>query len=92
MANWGKQLLIVLLVLDFLYFAATNMGIKSLLARPFASTVVKKLEKQRKNAINDQKALFQFIVSRAQITQFGKDHSFEKITSHYEFYSKCTDS
>lgn len=75
----------MLLVLDFHYFAVTNMGIKSLLARPFASTVVKKLEKQRKNAVRDQKDLFQFILSRAQITQFGKDHEFEKITSHYEF-------
>lgn len=61
------------------------MGIKSLLARPFASTVVKKLEKQRKNALQDQKDLFQFMLSHARITQFGKDHNFEKITSHYEF-------
>ena len=61
------------------------MGIKSLLARPFAATVVRKLEKQRKNALQDQKDIFQFILSRAQITQFGKDHQFEKITSHYEF-------
>lgn len=61
------------------------MGIKSLLARPFAASVVKKLDKQRKNALKDQKDIFQFILSRAQITQFGKDHAFEKITSHYEF-------
>ncbi len=61
------------------------MGIKSLLARPFAATVVKKLEKQRKNALNDQETLFQLIISRAQNTRFGKDHSFDKITNHSEF-------
>lgn len=61
------------------------MGIKSLLARPFASSVVKKLEKQRKNALKDQKALFHKLLSSAQSTQFGKDHSFEKITKHEEF-------
>jgi len=64
------------------------MGIKSLLARPFASSGIKKLDKQRKNAVQDQKDLFQFILSRAQITQFGKDHEFEKITSHFEFTQK----
>lgn len=61
------------------------MGIKSLLARPFAMSVAKRLEKQRENALDHQQHIFQKIISTAIDTQFGKNHQFEKITSHQEF-------
>lgn len=61
------------------------MGIKSFLARPFASFVINKLENQRKNAIRDQEIIFHQLVRRSATTTFGKEHSFHEIHTHADF-------
>ncbi len=56
-----------------------------MLAKPYANYTHNRLVKEKKQAVEDQKSIFQLILSRAQITDFGKKHQFEKITSHYEY-------
>ena len=61
------------------------MGLKSALSKPFAKSVVKKLKKESLHAVENQASTLQYLLSKAQITQFGKDHHFEQITYHKEF-------
>jgi len=61
------------------------MGIKSVLAKPLASYVAKSIEKQKVNALEDQQKIFLSLISQAQVTEFGKEHNFNQITSHEEF-------
>ena len=61
------------------------MGIKSVLAKPLASYIAKSVEKQKLNALEDQQKIFLSLMSQAQVTEFGKEHSFHQITSHEEF-------
>ena len=61
------------------------MGIKSVLAKPLASYVAKSIEKQKVNALEDQQKIFLSLMSQAQVTEFGKEHNFNQITSHEEF-------
>jgi len=61
------------------------MGIKSVLAKPLATYVAKSIEKQKFNALEDQQKIFLSLISQAQVTEFGKEHHFNQITSHDEF-------
>lgn len=61
------------------------MGIKSILAKPFAAYISKKVKRDSRNAIADQQKIFQRLLAAAANTSFGKDHSFETINTHEEF-------
>lgn len=61
------------------------MGIKSVLAKPLATFIAKSIEKQKVNALDDQQKIFLSLMTHAQVTEFGKEHRFEQITSHHEF-------
>lgn len=63
------------------------MKIKYLLAKPFASYVLKQTKKWMTTAVHDQQAIFQDLIKTAAKTEFGKDHSFESIKT-YEDYVK----
>lgn len=58
---------------------------KSLLIRPYAKYIAHQTDQIRKNALSDQKAIFNNIIKRAKSTDFGKDHKFELITTHQDF-------
>ncbi len=64
------------------------MGIKSFLAKPYASFLVKTMRKLHENPAEAQKEIFHNLIQQASQTQFGKDHQFVEITSHQEFVKK----
>ncbi|HET9056256.1 MAG TPA: GH3 auxin-responsive promoter family protein [Chitinophagaceae bacterium] len=61
------------------------MNIKSLLARPFASYIFNKIQKDMETAVQDQEALLKDLVKTGRKTEFGRDHHFDTISSYEEF-------
>ncbi len=61
------------------------MGIKSFLARPFASYIRKKIDKDAANALADQEKILKYLVKKAAFTQFGKAHQFSHINNYTDF-------
>ncbi|HNV99584.1 MAG TPA: GH3 auxin-responsive promoter family protein, partial [Chitinophagales bacterium] len=64
------------------------MGLKGLLARPFAAIIAARVERDARQAIQLQEAIMQQLVQSAQNTAFGKDHGFATIRSHADFISQ----
>jgi hypothetical protein len=61
------------------------VGLKSILAKPYAKQQVKKLKKLHDNAAIAQLATFKLLVKQGEKTAFGKDHHFDSITTYEEF-------
>ncbi|MFD1816266.1 GH3 auxin-responsive promoter [Pseudarcicella hirudinis] len=61
------------------------MGIRSILAKPFARFVVQNRKKWEENAVDVQLSLMKSLVSEASGTSFGKDHKFSEISDYKEF-------
>jgi hypothetical protein len=61
------------------------MKIKSLLAKPFAKYIHKQIKKGMLTAVEDQHMIFQQLIKSASNTDFGKDHGFDKISTHADF-------
>ena len=61
------------------------MGLKSNLAKPFASWVIKKRRRWETDPITTQLKVFQHLITSARTTQFGKDHQFAGILDHQDF-------
>ena len=61
------------------------MGIRSILAKPFASYVVKNQQKWASNPYAYQHKIFQRLMNVGQGTVFGKDHGLAANTSYDEF-------
>ncbi len=61
------------------------MNLKSLLAKPFASYIHKKIIKESHTALQDQEAIFKNLLKVGRNTVFGKDHQFQNIHSHGDF-------
>ena len=61
------------------------MKIKYLLAKPFASYILKQTKKWMTTAVHDQQSIFQDLIKTAAKTEFGKDHSFENIKTHEDY-------
>jgi hypothetical protein len=61
------------------------MNLKSLLAKPFAHYIYKQIQKSKQTAVHDQEDIFKSLIRSAKITEFGKDHGFEKIGSYEDF-------
>jgi len=61
------------------------MSIKSLLAKPFASFIYNKIKKEAQNAVRDQEAILQKLVTKAKDTAFGEEHRFESINGYEQF-------
>ncbi len=61
------------------------MKIKYLLAKPFASYILKQTKKWMTTAVNDQQSIFQELIKTAVKTEFGKDHAFENIKTHEDY-------
>jgi hypothetical protein len=64
------------------------MKIKSFLAKPFATYIYKQIKKGMSTAVADQEATLQYLVKIGTKTDFGKQHSFEKIKT-YEDFVRC---
>ena len=61
------------------------MGIKSVIAKPFATYISKQIRKQQKQAVELQIQTMEQLIHQAKHTEFGKDHSFDTITDHKHF-------
>lgn len=68
---------------NLFYFCA--MGIRSVLAKPFAAYIAKETEKWSLNASACQQKIFQSLVQAGKGTTFGKDHGFESVQSYDDF-------
>ncbi len=61
------------------------MGIKSLLAKPFAKIIAKQVKNDALNALRDQQRWFSYLMKQVAQTQFGKDHQLTANTTYAEF-------
>ncbi|MDB0600536.1 GH3 auxin-responsive promoter family protein [Tenacibaculum maritimum] len=61
------------------------MSIKSKLAVPFARQVKKQVYKWAYRPHKTQEKVFQYLISKAKKTAFGKDHNFSKIKTYEDF-------
>jgi GH3 auxin-responsive promoter len=61
------------------------MKLKSLLAKPFAQYIYKKIQKGMATAVEDQQAIFHHLLKNAANTEFGKDHSFNTLKYYEDF-------
>lgn len=61
------------------------MGIRSILAKPFAAFIAAETKKWSQNPHLYQEKIRQHLISEAAHTSFGKDHSFGSIRSYEDF-------
>lgn len=61
------------------------MKVKSVLAKPYAIIIAKKIKKNAQNALADQEAWRKYLVKAAQGTQFGQEHNFKNIHTYEDF-------
>jgi len=59
--------------------------IKSLLAKPLASYIYKKVQNDKANAVVHQQEWMNKIIAKGSSTEFGRSHHFETIQSHDDF-------
>lgn len=64
------------------------MGIRSVLARPFASYIDRQTKKWSLAPALYQHNIFRYLIAEGKSTLFGKDHSFDTIRT-YEDFKKC---
>lgn len=64
------------------------MNLKSLLAKPFAKYIHKKITANSLLAIEHQELIFNNLIKKAANTKFGTDHEFEVIESTIDFAAK----
>ena len=61
------------------------MGIRAILAKPFAAYVISQRKKWEKNAVETQLNLMKSLLQQASNTVFGKDHRFSEINDYEQF-------
>lgn len=61
------------------------MGIRSILAKPFAAFIAAETRKWSKNPHAYQEKLREYLIREASQTQFGKDHGFGSIKNYNDF-------
>jgi hypothetical protein len=61
------------------------MNVKSILAKPFAKTIQKRVYKWAANPVKTQEKVFKKLIKQAKNTSFGKDHNFSKINAYSDF-------
>jgi len=68
-----------------LFSTFTVMGIRSILAKPFASLIAAETKRWSSQPALSQEKIRQSIINRAAHTKFGKDHNFSGINTYEEF-------
>jgi GH3 auxin-responsive promoter len=61
------------------------MGLKAILAKPFAAYIASKVKKEAQQALQFQEKIFNQLLNKGAHTIFGKDHSFSSIDSYDSF-------
>jgi len=62
--------------------------IKSFFAKIYARQIAKKVKKWADHPLKSQEKVFQYLISQAKNTTFGKDHQFDQIKSYKDFKKK----
>ena len=63
-------------------------SLKSLLAKPFAKQIKKRVDKWANNPITTQQKVFEELISEGARTAFGKDHDFGSINCYEDFVKR----
>ena len=63
-------------------------SLKSIVAKPFAKYVTRKIYRWASNPFNTQQKTFQCLIDSAKNTQFGRDHDFTGIRTHQDFIER----
>ena len=63
-------------------------SIKSILAKPFAKRIYKKVQKWANHPIETQDKVFKNLIAEATSTAFGKDHDFISINTYEDFVKR----
>ena len=61
------------------------MGLKSIIAKPFAKYISKKVTNESTNALQWQQYWFEQLLANGTKTLFGKDHHFDSISNYEDF-------
>lgn len=61
------------------------MGLKSFLAKPFASYIHNKIKKDVANAVQTQDAILQELLAVGRETAFGKEHRLDRVSTYEDF-------
>ena len=61
---------------------------KSILAKPFAKRIYKKVQKWANNPIETQEKVFKNLISEATETAFGKEHDFISVNTYEDFVKR----
>lgn len=61
------------------------MGLKSILAKPFARYISKKIKAESLQAVTLQDIIFFQLLQKAEQTKFGKDHNFSSLKTYETF-------
>src|SRR5690606_21334516 len=61
------------------------MGIRSLLAKPFAARIASETKKWSAAPGPSQQRIFSHLIEKAKDTAFGRDHGFSSIRNHDDF-------
>jgi len=61
------------------------MQLKSIIARAYAKYTLKGIQRHMKTAVEDQYATLRKLLAKAQMTEFGQDHHFIKISNPQDF-------
>jgi len=61
------------------------MGLKEWLSKPIAAIAAKKVDKWSRQALKRQELTLSLLVSKAEHTDFGKEHSFSEIKDYSDF-------
>ncbi len=64
------------------------MGLKSMLAKPFALYIARQIKKWSYSAIQDQERIFRNLMKKGSQTAFGKDHGLSPTLSYEAFKEK----
>jgi GH3 auxin-responsive promoter len=70
---------------DYLPLTFAAMGIRSVLAKPFAAYIAKETREWSLKPVQFQQAVFNQIIEGGKDTLFGRDHGFESIRTHQDF-------
>jgi hypothetical protein len=65
------------------------MGIKSLLAKPFASYISRSVTRASGSALMHQELIFKSLISAGKKTAFGREHAFANIRNMHDFSQVC---
>jgi GH3 auxin-responsive promoter len=64
------------------------MGIRSVLAKPFAAYIARQTTEWSLKPVHYQQKVFEYLIREGKKTAFGKDHGFADIKTHKDFISQ----